>query len=64
MFSRVSLSMYDGRGDGNAEERRGEERTTIEVLLICLFACLLVCFRVNIVPLPARSSDLSDQSCT
>jgi hypothetical protein len=47
MFSRLSLSMYDGRGDGNAEERGGAERTTIEVLLICLFACLLVCFRVS-----------------
>jgi hypothetical protein len=42
MFSRFSLSIYDGRRDGNAEERRGEERTTIEVLLICFFACLYV----------------------
>jgi hypothetical protein len=42
MFSRFSLYMFDGRGDGNAEERRGEERTTTEVMLICLFACLYV----------------------
>jgi hypothetical protein len=47
VFTNFLKSMYDGRGDSNAEERRGEEKTTMKVLLVCLFACLLACFRVS-----------------
>jgi hypothetical protein len=37
-FTNFIESVYDGRGwSGNAEERRGEERATEEVLLACLF---------------------------
>jgi hypothetical protein len=43
MFSRVFLSLYDGRGNGNAEARRGEERATREVLLACLFLLTGLC---------------------
>jgi hypothetical protein len=45
-FSRISLSLYDGRGrSGNAEERRGEERATEKALLACL-SVLLTCLCV------------------
>jgi hypothetical protein len=36
VFTSFIKSISDGRGDGNAEERRGEERATEEVLLACL----------------------------
>jgi hypothetical protein len=36
VFTSFIKSIFDGRGDGNAEERRGEERATGEVLLACL----------------------------
>jgi hypothetical protein len=39
VFTIFLKSIYDGRGNGNAEERRGEERATREVLLVCF--CLL-----------------------
>jgi hypothetical protein len=42
VFTNFLKSMYDGRGDSNAEERRGEEKTTMKVLLVCLLACLHV----------------------
>jgi hypothetical protein len=38
----LSLSMYGERENGNPEERRGEERVTIDLLLVCLLASLYI----------------------
>jgi hypothetical protein len=43
MFSPFSLSTYIGpQGHSTAETQRGAEGTTIEVLLLCVFAGLYV----------------------
>jgi hypothetical protein len=50
VFTSFIKSIFDGRGDGNAEERRGgearRERRKKFCLLVC-FAYLPVCFRVS-----------------